>query len=72
MSTAIVAKSEMRKNNNISVGYGEVQAIEIEGVLAWGYPGGTFTFSEEIAIKWATKLDKEIRALPNFNPNQLL
>lgn len=61
MATATVAKSVMRKNDNISVGYGEVPAIEIHGITAWGLPGGTVTYSEEIALGWAIKLDAEIR-----------
>jgi len=72
MSTAIIAKSEMRKNDNIIIGYGELPAIEIGGVQGWGVPGGLVTFSEEIAISWAIKLDKQIRALPDFHPDKLL
>ena len=72
MSTAIIAKSEMRKNDNITVGYGEVPAVEIEGVLGWGLPGGLVTFSEEAAIGWAIRIDKEITSTPNFHPDQLL
>jgi|TARA_B110000037_G_scaffold84841_1_gene100680 hypothetical protein len=72
MSTAIIAKSEMRKNDNIIIGYGELPAIEIGGVQGWGVPGGLVTFSEEIAISWAIKLDKQIRELPDFHPDKLL
>jgi len=72
MSTAIIAKSEMRRNDNITVGYGEVPAVEVEGVTGWGFPGGIVTFSEEVAISWAIKLDKEIRSTPNFHPDKLL
>lgn len=72
MSTAIIAKSEMRKNDNISIGYGELPAIEIGGVTGWGIPGGLVTFSEEVAISWAIKIDTEIRALPDFHPDDLL
>ena len=61
MSTAIVPKSEMRRNDNIIVGYGEVPAISINGVKGWGLPKGRVTFSEEDAIEYATQLDKAIR-----------
>jgi len=60
MATATIAKSVMRENKNISVGYGEVPACEIEGVLAWGLPGGKYTYSEEVALGWAIKIDAEI------------
>jgi len=62
MATATVAKSVMRNNDNISVGYGEVPAIKIHGITAWGLPGGDITYSEEIALGWAIKLDSKIRA----------
>jgi hypothetical protein len=61
MATATVAKSVMRKNDNISVGYGEVPAVEVFGIIGWGLPGGEVTYSEEIALGWAIKIDSEIR-----------
>jgi hypothetical protein len=71
MATATIAKSEMRRNDNIIIGYAEVQAVIVEGVLGWGFPGGGITFSEEIAIAWANKLNKEISRRMR-SPNQLL
>jgi hypothetical protein len=61
MATAIIPKSEMRRNDNISVGYGEVPAVTVNGVTAWGLPGGRVTYSEEEALTFAIKLDKTIR-----------
>lgn len=63
MATAIVPKSAARKNDNISVGYGEVPAMECEetGKIGWGLPGGSVTFCRDTAKSWAKKLDKEIR-----------
>lgn len=71
MATAIIPKSEMRRNDNVIVGYGEVPAIDINGVHGWGVPGGLVTFSEETAKKWATDLDRAIRAAIK-DSNQLL
>lgn len=73
MSTAIVPKSEFRLNFNISVGYGEVPAVQIPDtdIYGWGLPGGRVTFSEEEAIFYATKLDREIR-LRLKDPKQLI
>lgn len=62
MAVATVAKSVFRQNDNIVVGYGEVPAVHYRGVVGWGLPGGEVTFREEIAIAWATRLDKVIRA----------
>ena len=62
MATAVIPKSVMRINHNISVGYGEVPALRVNGLTAWGLPGGDITFSEEIALAWAEKIDKSIRA----------
>jgi hypothetical protein len=62
MATAITPKSVFRQNDNITVGYGDVPAIYIDGVLAWGLPGGQITFREKEAIAYATKLDQTIRA----------
>ena len=61
MATAIIPKSEMRRNDNIIIGYGEVPTIDINGVKGWGFPGGLVTFSEEVAIGMAITLDKKIR-----------
>ena len=62
LATSIIPKSEFRRNENISVGYGEVPAISVNGVTAWGLPGGEITFSEETALEWAIKLNKAIQA----------
>ena len=72
MATAIIPKSEIRRNDNIQVGYGEVPAVEINGVIGWGLPGGHVTFSEREARTFAAQLDEIIRNKANFNPKQLL
>lgn len=61
MATAIIPKSEIRRNENIREGYGEVPAIWRDGVKGWGLPGGLFTSSELIAHQYAKQLDKDIR-----------
>lgn len=62
MSVSIIPKSAFRKNRNITVGYGEVPAVNVNGVQGWGLPGGLVTFREAEAYSYAVKLDKEIRA----------
>ena len=61
MATAIIPKSEIRRNENIREGYGEVPSIWRDGVKGWGLPGGFFTPSELVARKCAKQLDKDIR-----------
>ena len=61
MATAIIPKSEIRRNENIREGYGEVPSIWRDGVKGWGLPGGIFTSSELVARKCAKQLDKNIR-----------
>lgn len=62
MATAVIPKSVMRINHNISVGLGEVPAFEDEsGIIAWGLPGGNITYSEEVALGWAIKLNATIK-----------
>jgi hypothetical protein len=71
MATAIIPKSEFRKNDNIEIGYGEVPAIDVDGVAGWGLPGGIVTFSEREAREYAAKLHDEI-ILRMSNLNQLI
>lgn len=75
MATAIIPKSKFRENANISVGYGEVPAVTLQSdfgeVHGWGLPGGEITFSEEVALAYATKLDQEIRSIMK-SPKELL
>ena len=61
MATAIIPKSEIRRNENIREGYGEVPAIWRDGVKGWGLPRGLFTSSELVAHQYAKQLDKDIR-----------
>ena len=73
MATATIAKSEMRKNNNIVFGYGEVPGVENEetGEVIYGLPGGHSTQCENKALAFAQSLDKAIRANLK-STNQLL
>ena len=71
MATAIIPKSEIRRDDNIRFGYGEVPAVEVEGIVGWGLPGGQVIFSESEALEFAKKLDEEVRANMK-NINQLL
>lgn len=61
MPTPIIPKSEARINHNVVVGYAEIPAVDVHGVVGWALIDGTITFSEELAIKAAIKLDKVIR-----------
>ena len=68
MATAVIPKSEFRRNDNIIEGYGEVPAVDVEGITGWGLPGGIVTFREAEARVYAKKLDREIRKnLTNLN-----
>lgn len=73
MATSVIPKSEIRVNNNIAVGFGEVPAVECSesGRMGWGLPGGKWTSCKETAHRWAEKLDREIsRAMKS--PAELL
>lgn len=61
MATSVIPKSEFRRCDSITVGYGEVPAVDVNGVTGWGLPGGIITFSESEARKFASTLDQEIR-----------
>ena len=71
MATAVIPKSEARRNDNISVGYGEVPAVMVEEQLGWGMPGGNVTFCRDRATSFAKDLDAEIRRTLK-HPKQLL
>ena len=72
MATAILPKSEIRRNNNITSGYGEVPSVvNAEGVAGWGLPAGGFTTCRFEARRYAERLDKEIRKRMT-NINELL
>ena len=71
MATSVIPKSEFRRNDNITFGYAEVPAVEVEGVMGWGLPGGVVTFSERFARNFAEQLDEEIRTRIT-HPSQLM
>ena len=71
MAVAVTPKSEFRRNHNIIEGYGEVPAVEVDGVIGWGLPGGVITFSESEAREYAKRLDKALRHRVK-HPNQLV
>lgn len=62
MATPIIPKSEMRINNNMIVGFGELPAVVIDEEPGWGLPDGTVTFCRETAKDYARTLDQLIRA----------
>ena len=73
MATAVIPKSEIRRNDNIRVGYGEVPAFDCEetGQVKWGFLGGMTTSNPKQARFWASMLDDEIRRTMK-SPEQLL
>lgn len=71
MATSVIPKSVFRINNDITVGYGTVPAVEIKGVLGWGLPGGQVVFTEKEATAFASQLNQEIKARLR-DPRQLL
>ncbi len=71
MATSVIPKSVFRRDDNIRYGYGEVPAIEVEGVMGWGLPGGQVVFQEKEALNFARQLDAEIRTRLK-DPQQLL
>lgn len=71
MATAIIPKSEIRRNENIRQGYGEVPCSYVDGQKGWGLPGGGFTTCEFEALRYAKMLDSEIKKRMT-NVNQLL
>lgn len=72
MAAPIVPKSEARITNNISVGYGEVPAVEIDGKTGWGLPGQAITYCRNEAKELAIKLDQTIRAAMQTSPRKSL
>lgn len=71
MATSITPKSELRRNDNVIVGYGEVPGIEIEGKPAWGFPGRKVTFCIDEAKAMARQLDELIRPALQRKPRSL-
>ena len=71
MATSIIPKSEFRRNENITYGYGEVPGIYLpDGSLGWGLPGGIITSDRSEACKIAMELDSLLRAQIN-SPSEL-
>lgn len=48
--------------DNIIFGMGEVPAMRTDAGLCWVLPGNGITYTKEVAIEYAKKLDKVIRA----------
>jgi hypothetical protein len=73
MATSIIPKSEMRRYDSVSEGYGEVPGYfdEETGEVYYGLPGGLKTTCRQKALEWARKLDTEIRKRL-VDPRQLL
>jgi len=61
MASPIVPKSEMRKIRHITVGFGTIPTIEINGISAWALPGKLFTFCEQTAREAASNMDRVIK-----------
>lgn len=62
MAIPTIPKSEVRMNFNISVGYGELPAVRVNGRRGWGLACGEVVYCEQEAREIAAAIDKEIRA----------
>ena len=73
MATSVIPKSEIRRNDNIIDGYGEVPAFICEetGRQGWGLPGGHVTYDEAEARQFAGRLKAHLKRTVR-NPKQLL
>lgn len=71
MASPIVPKSEIRQIRNISFGFGEVPAVEFEGIRGWALPGNLFTLCEKTAREAAKKLDATIKKSMASSGNML-
>lgn len=73
MATSVIPKSEIRRNDNIIDGFGEVPAFICDetGRQCWGLPGGNVTYDEEYARQYAGRLKAHLRRTVR-NPKQLL
>lgn len=72
MAIPIVPKSEIRYNDNISVGYGEIPSTGDPKRRGWVLPCGTIVYNETEARKYAAKIDQLIRSSPKFDPKKLI
>jgi len=71
MPVATLAKSAIRRNESITVGYATVPAIHVNGRLAWGLMEGEHTFERPVAESYARRIDREIQKIMK-TPDQLL
>lgn len=71
MAIPIVPKSEIRYNDNVSVGYGELPSIGDSERRGWVLPCGSIVYNESEARKFAAKIDQMIRASKKFDPKKL-
>lgn len=63
MATSIIPKSEFRRNENITYGYGEVPGTYLpDGSIGWGLPGGIITKDRSEACRIAIELDAILKA----------
>lgn len=72
MATAIIPKSEFRKNFNLQQGYGEIPGFMERGTIYYALPDGTRTTDKRKAERMADKLDAMIRRGIQQNPQRKL
>lgn len=62
MAAKILSKDEIFDSNRITVGFGEVPGFPTENGTYWALPGNVITYCREEATRFATRLDRMIRA----------
>jgi len=71
MATAIVPKSEIRKDDSINHGYATLPPVKKGGRLGWALPGGDIIYCRDTAKEYAVALDTELAKLTK-DTSQLL
>lgn len=61
MAASITPKSKARQITSISVGFGEVPVVHVDGRQGWGLPGQAVTYCRDEAYRLAQRLDQLIR-----------
>lgn len=74
MAVPTLPKSEARMAHihNVSVGYGEIPAMEVGDKIGWCLPGEIMTLNRKVAEKFAARIDAVIREGMQSSPRKSL
>ena len=61
MPLPIMPKSKARISHNVVVEYAEIPSVHVYGVIGWRLVDDSITFSEEVAIQAAVKLNRYMK-----------